>query len=264
MATEVAFAKTFLSLLDSKPPKISPDHIEDPRNYPGSSPYILPRARSQKPFSKPRPSTNTTSATGSSAAPGGTASSGPQAASSSVTVILRSPRNPPFEIALPTTPLLTSLAELKERLVSETSIPLDKIKLLHNKKPVADSKLLRDLVNNNNGNDGKEGTLELGVMVLAGGAGFFKLKKEKAAVAEGGGDDKKGKEEEAGEGKQERDVDMTDAAAAPVAQGMSGKAVLETDQFWLDLKGYLQQRVRDEGVAGEAVELFRKTWEERS
>ena len=148
--------------------------------------------------------------------------------------------------------------------MSETSIPLDKIKLLHNKKPVADSKLLRDLVNNNNGNDGKEGTLELGVMVLAGGAGFFKLKKEKAAVAEGGGDDKKGKEEEAGEGKQERDVDMTDAAAAPVAQGMSGKAVLETDQFWLDLKGYLQQRVRDEGVAGEAVELFRKTWEERS
>jgi ubiquitin-like protein 4 len=42
MATEVTFAKTFLSLLDSKPPKISPDHVEDARNYPGSSPVCLP------------------------------------------------------------------------------------------------------------------------------------------------------------------------------------------------------------------------------
>jgi hypothetical protein len=38
MATEVTFAKTFFSLLDSKTPKISPDHVEDPRSYPGSIP----------------------------------------------------------------------------------------------------------------------------------------------------------------------------------------------------------------------------------
>lgn len=42
MATELAFAKSFLSLLDSKPRKLSPDHVEDPRSYPGSSPVRLP------------------------------------------------------------------------------------------------------------------------------------------------------------------------------------------------------------------------------
>ena len=42
MATELAFAKTFLSLLDSKPPKISPDHVEDPRSYPSITPVCYP------------------------------------------------------------------------------------------------------------------------------------------------------------------------------------------------------------------------------
>ncbi|KAL2171633.1 hypothetical protein VTG60DRAFT_2201 [Thermothelomyces hinnuleus] len=262
MATEVAFAKTFLSLLDSKPSKISPDHIEDPRNYPGSSPYILPRVRSQKPFSKPRPST-TSGANASTTSSSAAASGASTTTTSTVDVTLRSPRNPPFEISLPATPLATSLAELKERLADETSIPLDKIKLLHNKKPVADTKLLRDLVSlAKEGAESQEGggALELGVMVLAGGAGFFKLKEKPAAAPEEEKKDDKVMEAD----KQDKDVDMVDAAAtAPVAQGLSGKAVLETDQFWADLKGYLQQRVRDEEVAGEAVELFKKAWEGR-
>lgn len=38
MATELAFAKSFLSLLDSKPTKLTADHVEDPRNYPASTP----------------------------------------------------------------------------------------------------------------------------------------------------------------------------------------------------------------------------------
>ncbi|RFU81738.1 ubiquitin supergroup, partial [Trichoderma arundinaceum] len=31
---EVAFAKTFLTSLDSRPIKLSPDHIEDPKTFP--------------------------------------------------------------------------------------------------------------------------------------------------------------------------------------------------------------------------------------
>ncbi|KAL2185278.1 hypothetical protein L209DRAFT_733082 [Thermothelomyces heterothallicus CBS 203.75] len=268
MATEVAFAKTFLSLLDSKPSKISPDHIEDPRNYPGSSPYILPRVRSQKPFSKPRPSTTSganagTTTSSSAAALGASTTTGSSSSSSTVDVTLRSPRNPPFEISLPATPPATSLAELKERLADETSIPLDKIKLLHNKKPVADTKLLRDLVTPaKEGAESQEGggALELGVMILAGGAGFFKPKEKPAAAPEEEKRDDKVMEAD----KQDKDVDMADAAAtAPVAQGLSGKAVLETDQFWADLKGYLQHRVRDDEVAREAAELFKKAWEGR-
>ena len=35
--TEVSFARQFLSSLDSKPNKISADHVEDPRSYPSRS-----------------------------------------------------------------------------------------------------------------------------------------------------------------------------------------------------------------------------------
>jgi hypothetical protein len=52
--------------------------------------------------------------------------------------------------------------------------------------------------------------------------------------------------------------------AAPVAQGLSGEGVLATGEFWEDLKGFLQQRVRDERVAGEALEVFKGAWEGRS
>lgn len=37
-ATEISFAKSFLGLLDAKPAKITSDHVEDPRNYPGTMP----------------------------------------------------------------------------------------------------------------------------------------------------------------------------------------------------------------------------------
>jgi len=32
--TELAFAKSFLQTLDSKPTKLSADHVEDPKSYP--------------------------------------------------------------------------------------------------------------------------------------------------------------------------------------------------------------------------------------
>lgn len=41
MATEVAFAKSFLTLIDSKPTKITADHVEDARNYPATIPVCV-------------------------------------------------------------------------------------------------------------------------------------------------------------------------------------------------------------------------------
>lgn len=38
---EVSFAQTFLTTLDSRPIKLSPDHVEDPRNYPARQPVSL-------------------------------------------------------------------------------------------------------------------------------------------------------------------------------------------------------------------------------
>lgn len=35
--TEVSFAKSFLTMLDSRPIKLSGEHVEDPRSYPARS-----------------------------------------------------------------------------------------------------------------------------------------------------------------------------------------------------------------------------------
>ena len=44
----------------------------------------------------------------------------------------------------------------------------------------------------------------------------------------------------------------------PVAQGISGKEVLETEQFWSDLKGFLVQRIKDEKEGERLAGVFRK------
>lgn len=129
---------------------------------------------------------------------------------------------------------------------AETGIPLDKLKLLYNKKPVSDSKTLKDVL----GPDG-EGAgagakgVEFSVMVMGGAATLAAAAAKKAAESSEGGGEK------------------TDESGV-VAQGLSGEGVLATEEFWDDLKGFLQQRVRDEKVAGEATEAFRGAWKGRT
>ncbi|KAH8769830.1 cell-cycle control medial ring component [Diaporthe sp. PMI_573] len=204
--TEVTFAKTFLTALDSRPQKLSGDHVEDPKSYPARPPYILPRM--PKPMSK-----------AVSLAPG---------QERSITVRIKSLRNPPLDIRLSSQPLNTSILDVKTSVSSETTIPVDKIKVLHKKKPVADSKVLKDLL----GQD--ETSVEFSVMVLGGAA---------AAVPPAP------KTEDAA------------ADAASTAQGTSGEAVLQTDAFWTDLRGFLSQRIRDEKITEELFGKFLSSWE---
>ncbi len=89
-----------------------------------------------------------------------------------------------------------------------------KIRLLFNKKPVPDSKVLKDVVGEN------ETKVEFSVMVMGGAAA---LKKDEAEEVE-----------------------------PKVAVGSSGKEVLGTDEFWSDLKGFLVQRLKDQ-AEGERV-----------
>ncbi|SPQ27466.1 071d7b63-31ef-400d-b7f1-7df008c90d85 [Thermothielavioides terrestris] len=149
MATELAFAKSFLSLLDSKPTKISADHVEDPRSYPGSTPYIIPRHPTFKPFSK-RPRTTTTTTTTATSSSSNQENNQPapsaQQKQQLIPVTLRSPRNPPLEVSLPPQPPTTSLGEIKELFAARTGLPVDKVKLLFGKKPVGDSKALGELL----------------------------------------------------------------------------------------------------------------------
>ncbi|KAK5660832.1 hypothetical protein OQA88_12203 [Cercophora sp. LCS_1] len=216
--TELTFAKTFLSLLDTKPTKITPDHIEDPHNYPSTNPYTLPHLPSQPPLPKPSPTAQT---------PG---------TEPSISITVRSLRNPPLSITLPALPIgTTSALEIKNLVSQQSTIATDKLKLLYNKKPIADSKSLREIV----GSDNTNGSVELSVMVMGGAAAL--------GTAPGTG----------GTGTTEKEK------AGPVATGLSGREVLGTDEFWGDLQGFLQQRLKDEGVAGEVVGVFKGAWEGR-
>ena len=41
----------------------------------------------------------------------------------------------------------------------------------------------------------------------------------------------------------------------------SGKEALETSAFWDDLRGFLLQRLKDEGQADELSKVFKESWE---
>lgn len=151
----------------------------------------------------------------------------------SITVRIKSLRNPPLDIRLSSQPLNTSILDVKTSVSSETTIPVDKIKVLHKKKPVADSKVLKDLL----GED--ETSVEFSVMVLGGAAAV-------ASPAPKNEDDP---------------AAAATADAASTAQGTSGEAVLQTDAFWTDLRGFLSQRIRDEKITEELFGKFLSSWE---
>ncbi|KAM0427042.1 hypothetical protein ACHAPT_007941 [Fusarium lateritium] len=140
--SETAFAQTFLGSLQSRPLRLSADHVEDPKTFPARPPYIIPRM--SKPMSKP-----------THLAPG---------SERSVTVSLKSLRNPPLSIKLTSQPLDTSVLDIKNSVQKQTRIPVAKMKLLHNKKPVPDSKILKDLLGET------DLSIEFTVMVIGGAA----------------------------------------------------------------------------------------------
>ncbi|KAK2032287.1 hypothetical protein LX32DRAFT_583179 [Colletotrichum zoysiae] len=198
---EVVFARQFLATLESRPAKLSADHVEDPKNFPARPPYILPKM--PRPMSKP-----------TSLAPG---------QERSINVVLKSLRNPPLDIKLSSQGLNTSILDIKTAVETQSRIPVDKMKLLYNKKPVPDSKVLKDLLTDD------QSSLEFSVMVIGGAAA---VKPEPAPVGVGAG--------------QQEDI---------------GEAALDTPEFWSDLKGFLMQRLKHEQKAEELSAQWRSTWQ---
>lgn len=140
----------------------------------------------------------------------------------SFTVSLKSLRNPPLDIKLTSQPLSTSILSLKEAIESQTSIPVSKLRVLYQKKPIPDSKVLKDIV----GDDDTTSKLEFSVMVI-GGAAALKPK--------------------------------TDEEVEPkVATGITGTEALHSEEFWQDLNGFLTQRLKDEHVASKYTTIFKK------
>ncbi|KAM7222039.1 Cell-cycle control medial ring component [Rhypophila decipiens] len=245
MATEVAFAKTFLAILDKQSQKITADHVEDPRNYPASTPYTLPRLSTSKPMSKRG------SPKAKSTAP--TSSSESNSEQPSVKVTIKSPRNPTLELVLPTAQPIatTSMLDIKNTIYEQTCLPVEKLKILYNKKPVADTKTIKDVLGPVPAEE--EAGIEFSLMVM-GGAATASAAAEALAARQAA--------PAAPETQADADGDtvMDDTAAAPVVaegSGPSGAAVLQTEEFWEDLKGFLMQRIRDERLAGELVGKLR-------
>ena len=211
--TELSFAKSYLSTLDSRPLKLQPDHVSDPRTLEITAPYTLPRMPTQ--FEKKNGDTKTDA---ESQKP------------STVNVTLKSSRNPVMSLSLPGTDLGTSVLQLKEKVAKELKVEgTEKIRVLYKKKPAGDIKTIKELV----GEEDIAVELELSVMVM----GYKEESIQKGA----------------------EDTEMKDVEA-PVAQGPSGGEVLGSDEFWGDLKGWLLQRLRDEGKAGEVFEKFKGSW----
>ncbi|KAI0508342.1 cell-cycle control medial ring component [Xylaria bambusicola] len=206
--TEVSFAKSFLAALDGRPIKLSPDHVEDPKTYQARGAYTLPKM--PKTMSKRK---------GTSVTPG---------QERSLVVTVKSLRNPPLDLRLSSQTLNTSVHDIKASVAKETGIAENKIKVLHKKKPVPDSKVLKDLVSED------DTAVEFSVMVMGGAAS--------AAATTGGKQD----------------------AQHDVAQGLSGADVLQTEDFWADLKGFLLQRIRDEQLAAELASTFQEAWKTKS
>ncbi|KAJ4150811.1 hypothetical protein LMH87_011544 [Akanthomyces muscarius] len=219
--SEATFAKTFLTTLDARPAKISADHVEDARNFPARPPYILPRMPTE--MSKPQSSSDTATGGGGGAVPG---------QERSVTVTLRSLRNPPLDIKLAAQPLGTSLLDVKQAVASRARIPVDKLKILYNKRPLPDSKILGEVL----GDDFAKAAVEFSVMVVGGAAAVLQQQ-------------------------QPMDVDDEGRRSDRVRTAKKGEAAVEQDQFWEDLNGFLMQRVKDEDTAAELTTVFKNAWE---
>ncbi|EYE90745.1 uncharacterized protein EURHEDRAFT_526822 [Aspergillus ruber CBS 135680] len=224
---ELAFAKSFLSALDPKPVKLRADYVLPPEQVDLRGPYLLPRL----PPSHPPMPKKTKSIT----APG---------SSKSITIHLKSTRNPALEFTLPTAPLSTTSVEdlkdaVRERVAdsSGNKMSVEKVKILYKRKPISGKTVAEVLAGADDGLLGGGKEVEFGVMIMGG-----------ATVVEPpvGGTEEKGE----GEG---------EVTAKPVV-GPSGEDVLETETFWDDLQGFLMQRVKDVEEAKRLRALFKEAW----
>ncbi|KAK8094367.1 hypothetical protein PG997_001052 [Apiospora hydei] len=149
--TEASFAKQFLAALDSRPVKLSADHVEDPRSYPARAAVLHPPPRPETHEQAPRPQRRRRRR--------------PPGSERSFAVVIKSLRNPPLDLKLTSQTPNTSVLDLKAAVAAELagSVPLEKIKMLYKKKPVVDSKVLKELAE-----EGGPTTLEFSVMGTSG------------------------------------------------------------------------------------------------
>jgi hypothetical protein len=162
-------------------------------------------------------------------------------------------------------PTTTSLQAIKEQIQSYLGGPdvvaTEKIKLLWNKKPIPASK--KTIPEALDGSDAvmKGGEVEIGVMVMGGApdpppqAQPLAYEASKAATKTSA---PASEQVAVGETTPMEGLESTKEPVQP--GGISGESVLQTSEFWNDLQGYLEQRIRDSEEAVKLRTLFEQAW----
>jgi len=165
--------------------------------------------------------------------------------------------------------LNSTLHDVKTKYAQQSGQHQDKIKILYNKKPAADLKSLKDL-------GVTEDTVELSVMIMAGGstpsagtpavASPVAEKSEPAmsvptvptvpTLPESTGGDAIEVDNEAPAPDSEKA--QAEAEAKSEGQASGADEILETEEFWNDLQGFLGQRLRDEQEGRRLTGIFRE------
>lgn len=134
-------------------------------------------------------------------------------------------------------------------------VSIEKIKVLYNKKPIPTSKrTVSDVFEGEKLEAGK--VVEMGVMVMGGAAD------PPAKMGAGLSSEipQAGTEKTAPATLLERTEGIMKLSSPSPVQGPSGKEVLDTAEFWIDLQGYLEQRVKDEAQALRLVQKWKSNW----
>ncbi|OAG42735.1 hypothetical protein AYO21_03018 [Fonsecaea monophora] len=268
---DLQFAKQFLTSLDNKPNKYQPDHVFDPTTFQMRLPIacwrmtlFLDRANKDifvyEQYTLPKLSTPPHPPPPKSVAvpepPPGS-----QPPTPTITLILKSARNPNMTLVIPSTPPTTATIQvLKERIQTYLGGPsvvnLDKIKLLLNKKPIPPSK--RTVAEALEGSGLTAGSdVEIGVMIM-GGAPDPPQSHITASLHETITD---ALEAAAGTGAAQTGVKREDAQGTPMEVVLtSGTSVLESKEFWDDLQRFLEQRIGKSDEAGRIKGIFERAW----
>lgn len=146
-----------------------------------------------------------------------------------ISVSIKSLRNPRLDVSLPGRTSNTSILDLKQSLSEKAGVPVAKMRLILNKKVCPDSKILKDFVPEG------ESAVEFNVMVMGGAT---------SAIVH-------------------TPTEEAEPAPSAVPQGSSERVGSASDEFWGDLKEYLRQRLRDEQEVKELYGIFREAWENK-
>ncbi|KAL1618074.1 hypothetical protein SLS56_010699 [Neofusicoccum ribis] len=160
--------------------------------------------------------------------------------------------HPTHTLPAPVPVATTSMHDLKRAYAAAApGVGVAKIKILFAKKPVGDTKTIRDVLPPATTDPSAHPIpVEFSVMVLGGGGGATPTAAGTPAIST--------PERVASPPATTVEVEMGEA---PVAAGPADAAgVLGSEEFWADLKGFLVGRLRDEAEGERLAGVFREAW----